>query len=81
MPEITFHDGHKFLFEIDVIEFWAISNGTVVRCKITLDEMCEFARSVTSETTEAEFLRHRPQIEERSRRIIRDEERLAKPLE
>jgi hypothetical protein len=73
MSEIVFRDGHRYLFQIDTIEFWAHADGREICCKITLEEMMrDFAGAVDSQTLEDEFVRHRPQIEERARRIIRE---------
>ena len=70
MGEIIFPDKHKVLSGPDTIEFPAVVDGKTIKCRITLEEMIrDFARG-RLDTFEDEFLRLRPQIEERAKQRI-----------
>jgi hypothetical protein len=71
MSEITFPSNQSCLFDRDVIEFPAIVDGKIIKCRITLEELIrEWPCGASPKTFERHFLTLRPQIEERAKQQI-----------
>ena len=70
MKVIVFPNKYKLLFKRDVIEFPAIVDGKNVVCRLNLEEMNREFHCGTPGTFEDEFLRLRPEIEERAKMLI-----------